>query len=244
MSLKISKDAFNLWKLMKQKGGTFDNNNLKALLQKTVSKKLKDELIENGLMIMVTNKPRQIFEAPELPGDKNIEVLESAKKQPRASKKPSTSSKSITGKGIIMSFSEIMEQVSKYCQPYFDRIETIMNELIDLKKKISNFSSNQTHIKTINNHPDNFYKKLKLVYDRLNQGGIFGGEVPIPEIWKEINLSLPEMDWESFKNMLFSLEDDRIIDLHIANDPKLVKYPEKGIDISNRGLIYYISLRN
>jgi hypothetical protein len=65
----------------------------------------------------------------------------------------------------------------------------------------------------------------------------YGGEVPFYKIWQspaDLQNALPTLE---------KLEDERKIDLHVANDPNDVLHPEFATQIGDRKGVYYISLR-
>lgn len=247
--IQISQTAYDLWNGMLKKGGLFSNDDLKKLAGAAYSKTLKDELTTAKLMKLQTSKPRQIY--TPLAKDFNVEIKIKAEEKPK--KPPSKPKKE------EIKFSDIMTQVSKYCQPYFDKIDTLTSEIENIKIKLKEYNDNlntiysrtqsmgQTKpmIKEVNQSELNeFLKVLQLSSKKLDATSRFGGQIPIYEIWNLIKNEQSQIDRNLFQNYLLQLEKVRKIDLHIANDPLNVRYPDSGINISGRGLIYYLSLRS
>lgn len=254
--IQISQTAYDLWSGMLKKGGSFSNENLKEILGKTVTKSLKDELLDKKLMKLRSPKGKQFY----IPLQSELKVEIKIKQIEKPIKRVSILKKE------EIKFSDIMTQVSKYCQPYFDKIDELTSEMENLKKTVQSIVNNQIReshnnlntiynktqsisqtkaiIKEINQSDlDEFLKILKLVCKKLDDSSRFGGEIPIYEIWRFIKQENVSLNRDIFQKYLLQLENDRKIDLHIANDPLQVRFPESGINIPRRGLIYYLSIR-
>ena len=241
--IQLSKQAYDLWTKMLEKGGTFTNDDLKELLGKNVPKPLKDELTNNKLIKLQSSKPKQNFIALKV--DAKVEIKPEQKKDTKA-KKPTVKKPPKQE----VSFSDVMVQVNKYCQPYFDKIEELSSELLNLKKIVQNLVGNPT---TIQNKSmdmelqkiniDEFYTTLQKVCKELNNSSRYGGLIPIFEVWRLMKQENSSLNRITFQKILLQLENDRKVDLNIANDPSQVRFQESGINVPNRGLIYYISIR-
>ena len=125
----------------------------------------------------------------------------------------------------------ILSIVKQQLEPIYRRLEKLEN-LNNSNKYLSNSDFM---------NEEEFRKKLKERYDKINLNEQKGGMVPIPSLkneFKEENLTE-----DHFKKYLFNLERKRVIDLQIASDRKGIPNPELGIDDKVRGLIYYVVWR-
>lgn len=263
--IKLTEKAYNLWNKIvdyhnknEKKPQKITNEELKNINDNVaVSKPLKDELIEKGLFKDLKSKPQSyqlIMPQPDVKIEQDIEISGvKAKKTTR--KKTTQQTLSLSSEDSLSSsnLQIIMEHVGKYCQPYFEKIEAMARDLIELKEilKKMNLSEkinlNQVQPKAPQTptfmNQDVFFKHLIEYCNSLDSSQKFGGAIPIPEVWMEFQNKKEPIDWDTFKNYLMNLESNRSIDLQIANDPKQVRFPEKGIQVPGRGLIYYLSLR-
>ncbi len=247
--------------------------------KKTFPLTLKNLMLEQGLIKQVKKTPQE-FEALKVDSDVQFNVIKRQKNQ-RARKHQgrqrlnraslSTPLKAdLTTQNLSKptptapgpSFSAIMEQVGKYCQPYFERLDTMITEfaivkqcIVEIANKIGieNFpiQSQELKIKSIQ-LPKNqletlddqeIFNQLTQICKKIDEKAIYGGEIPIPDAWQGLEQLDLNLTRENFQAALLRFEDDRKIDLHITNDPSLVHFPEKGINDPNRGLIYYIAIR-
>lgn len=263
-NIKLTEKTYNLWNKIveyynknEKKPQKITNEELKNINDNVaVSKQLKDELIEKGLLKDLKSKPQSyqlIMPQPDVKIEQDIESSGiKAKKTTR--KKTTQQTLSISDNALSSSTLQIiMEHVGKYCQPYFEKIEAMARDLIELKEILRKMNLNekinldQAQLKAQQTptfmNQDVFFKRLIEYCNYLDSSQKYGGAIPIPEVWMEFQNKKEPIDWDTFKNYLMNLESNRSIDLQIANDPKQVRFPEKGIQVPGRGLIYYLSLR-
>lgn len=86
-----------------------------------------------------------------------------------------------------------------------------------------------------------FKKDLKQEYDSMFKEKR-GSMVRIPDLWYKMRRK--GYNREEFEEGLFELEKQRIIELQIASDKRLVKDKEDAIDHPSRGLINYVVWRD
>ena len=136
------------------------------------------------------------------------------------------------------------------------KIADAEKDIIELKEEIKNIKQQLTVFtsfiekidgSSINKVPnkkmssEEFKKELKTSYDTINFNERRGGMIPIPKLWDE--LSKKGVERTQFEDELFKLEKEQIIELQIANDPKLVSDQKKSIQHPSRGLINYVVWR-
>jgi len=266
-TIEISEKAHELWQKMLEQKEPADNDKLKELLGvKTINAAIKTELIENKLIDLV-NKSPQIYRANSAPAGVQI-IIKQEVKTAKPAKKARPAKKAKPAKGPAQktlgiepatvsrqaqtriepspTFSDIMMQVGKFCKPYFDRIEELTTEVAEIKKLLG---ASGKAISQPSSKPDpaattKFFEVLRNVCKQLDETSRFGGEIPLPDIWSKMSQLDPSLIWNKFKEFLIQLEGSRKIDLHVANDPSKVRYPDKGINVPGRGLIYYIAFRD
>ena len=263
-SIEISKNTHELWQKMLEQKEPISNAKLKELFGgKTVSPAIKDELTTKKLIALVKQKPQEYRANPAPPGSQIIVIEETKPAKPAKKAKTAKPVKGpaqktlgiepktirqpvVTGSEAIPTFSDIMMQVSKFCKPYFDRIDELTAEVKEIKRLLgaNKESSSRPSSKPDPASVNNFYESLHRVCKQLDEKSRFGGEIPLPDIWTEMSQHNPSLTWNSFKEYLFQLDDSRKIDLHVANDPSKVRFPDKGISVPGRGLIYYIAMRD
>ncbi len=88
---------------------------------------------------------------------------------------------------------------------------------------------------------DQFTSELKNAYETINSNEGRGGMVPIPKLWDA--LSIIGVPRSQFEDELFRLEKERVIELQIASDPKLVNDKDKSIQHPSHGLLNYVVWR-
>ncbi len=169
-------------------------------------------------------------------GEKIYQTLPPPEKKPKTARKSARSSVS----------SEQIEQIvkraiSQAIVPLITVIQEIQEALVEsgiIQKKPTSLDSTPTM--TIKITLEEFKKRLQQEYERIDRETRSGGMVKIPLIWKAMSAWISR---EEFVNFLFQLEEQRIIDLQIASDERLVDSPDEGIRHPTRGLIYYIVWR-
>ena len=88
---------------------------------------------------------------------------------------------------------------------------------------------------------ERFEAVLQRALRELDARGRHGGLVPLPELRRELahlGLSRIQLDRE-----LLSRQEERTLDLKVANDPRLVDEPDLGIPSPGRGLLYFVVVR-
>ncbi|MFX0174328.1 MAG: hypothetical protein ACFE9L_20800 [Candidatus Hodarchaeota archaeon] len=92
---------------------------------------------------------------------------------------------------------------------------------------------------------DEFEIRLREIYHEINaEESRFHGLLPLDLIKKKIILKIPNLTSDEINRYLLMLEEERIIDLQIAYDASSIKEPEFGIEVSGRGLIYFLKYRS
>ena len=122
-------------------------------------------------------------------------------------------------------------------------MDPILERITNIEKNIESINNNlkKSDQELKNLSKIEFVKKLKIFYDKIDIQHGRGGMIPIPLIWNKFKDE--RIQWEHFINYLYELEKERVIDLQIASDSKLIPNPELAIDDSFRGLLYYIVWR-
>ena len=123
------------------------------------------------------------------------------------------------------------------------KLDPILERITNIEKNIESINNNlkKSDQELKNLSKIEFVKKLKIFYDKIDIQHGRGGMIPIPLIWNKFKDE--RIQWEHFINYLYELEKERVIDLQIASDSKLIPNPELAIDDSIRGLLYYIVWR-
>ncbi|OLS13625.1 MAG: hypothetical protein RBG13Loki_2751 [Promethearchaeota archaeon CR_4] len=243
--MEISENAQRLWKLMLEKGEIFKSTEMANLLGKTrLDTTIKQDLLNAEL---IRSPKANTYEAVALEPGVILTIRPSSRPEKKVGKK---TTKRPPVKPIALTFEEIMDQVGKLCKPYFQRIDELTVDVGEIKRILEMNGLNSSRAQGIHTIPnlkqvglDTFYKALRDTCHQLDENARFGGEIPIPEIWdgmKNLNLNLT---WIDFQGLLRKLEDDRKIDLHVANDSSQVRFPDKGFHDPNRGFIYFVALR-
>ena len=135
----------------------------------------------------------------------------------------------------------VYEAVSQALAPLISSIQELHEALADagIIKKKSPLAESSKHL-AASITLEEFKTRLQQEYERINRETRSGGMVRIPDLWRSMSHWINK---ELFVKYLFDLEEQRVIDLQIASDERLVSSPEEGIRHPTRGLIYYIVWR-
>ncbi|HPY21060.1 MAG TPA: hypothetical protein PLM08_25435 [Polyangiaceae bacterium] len=88
---------------------------------------------------------------------------------------------------------------------------------------------------------EQFESALRHACHELSTKGGHGALVPLPRV-RESLISLG-ISREAFDDALLALEEQFRIDLKVANDPERLTDRQHGIEVPNRGLLYFVVLR-
>ena len=124
---------------------------------------------------------------------------------------------------------EVIKPLLKTLEDRIERLENSINRKIPSKDQKTTFS-----------FPE-FQNRIKFHYNEINREERRGGMVPIPHLWDRLHKE--GINRKDFEDGLFELERQRIIELQIASDPKIVREPDKAIYHPSRGMINYVIWR-
>lgn len=188
-----------------------------------IGKELYDKCIDDNLLELKTGKAKFNVSAWKIIKPKKTTVKKTTKAQK-----------------VSFDIKQYEDEIKEIIKKETDKIFPLIQELEERIKVLEKLTAEEVQ-QNKKYSSDDFKELLKEEYNRINFMEKRGGMVPIPNLWDE--LTKKGIGRNQFEEELFKLEKERIIELQIASDPKLVKEKDKSINHPSRGLINYVVWR-